>query len=119
MATSDDESEIDSRKIKKSNEFKCQYCNKRVVESSTCAKCQENFHPSCLIKSAEQKSTTCKHEAILPVMRGEHINLPIRVYQRPPYQLPTTQVPHAIVLTISPTHVLANSRQRQNLKLKV
>ncbi|KAK9876327.1 hypothetical protein WA026_012627 [Henosepilachna vigintioctopunctata] len=75
MTTRDNESETNSRKIRKSSKFKCQYCNKRVVESSTCAKFPEIFHPSCSIKCPEQKSTICKHEAILPVMRGEHIHI--------------------------------------------
>lgn len=40
----------------------CNYCNKKVGEFVQCNKCKEIFHPSCLLKAASRKTTTCRHE---------------------------------------------------------
>ncbi|KAL3290582.1 hypothetical protein HHI36_024251 [Cryptolaemus montrouzieri] len=44
------------------NEILCNYCNRKVIDFVECFKCKEFFHPSCLIKEAGVKSSTCQHE---------------------------------------------------------
>ncbi|KAL3275253.1 hypothetical protein HHI36_020022 [Cryptolaemus montrouzieri] len=44
------------------NEILCNYCNRKVIDFVECFRCKEFFHPSCLIKEAGVKSSTCQHE---------------------------------------------------------
>lgn len=39
----------------------CSYCNRKVGEFLKCIKCDDIFHPSCLVKAANRKNTTCHH----------------------------------------------------------
>lgn len=50
---------IDSRDRKVSEQ--CKHCKKSTKNWIECGKCNENFHSACLIQSATQKSTTCRH----------------------------------------------------------
>lgn len=45
-----------------SSDFKCKHCKKDVVNSVKCIKCDELFHPSCLVQSARAKNAVCRHE---------------------------------------------------------
>ncbi|CAG9772185.1 unnamed protein product [Ceutorhynchus assimilis] len=40
----------------------CKYCKKDVINYVKCCKCDEFFHPSCLVQSAKLKNTQCVHE---------------------------------------------------------
>lgn len=55
-----DEDVIESGSEK--GEIECYQCKRKVVDSVKCYKCFDVFHPKCMEKSANLKSSTCKHE---------------------------------------------------------
>lgn len=40
----------------------CKHCDKVVVNYVKCIKCDQFYHPSCLVQSAQSKSKNCRHE---------------------------------------------------------
>lgn len=57
----------DTEPLQQMIENVCFYCERKVVDAISCAKCKEMFHPACLKQSAARKSAVCVHTAVSPV----------------------------------------------------
>ncbi|KAL3282650.1 hypothetical protein HHI36_005825 [Cryptolaemus montrouzieri] len=42
----------------------CNYCDKKLIDFMQCIKCDEYFHPSCLVRAANKKSSSCRHDSV-------------------------------------------------------
>ncbi|CAG9820029.1 unnamed protein product [Phaedon cochleariae] len=40
----------------------CEYCKKTVVNHVKCKKCNDYFHPRCMVQSSQAKSAVCRHD---------------------------------------------------------
>lgn len=77
-----DDGSVKSLKISNKSENICYHCSKKMISYSTCAKCGEIFHFSCLVQASKKKSAVCVHEAAKPEEVLNEVNSDLSVENR-------------------------------------